>query len=408
MPNDRRVVVTGLGVVSSLGIGWQEWWKNIMAGKSGISRITSFDSSSYDRHFAGEIKKFKATDFISDKRVLQMGRASQLAVAAGKLAMADTGFRIRKSRNTRIGICIGTTMGEPQVMEEFDARQIPQGTYDVDKRSAMNYSPTTIAANVAKLLKLNGPNIMFSNACAAGNYAVGLAYDYIRSGKVDFMLAGGADAFSRIAFTGFSRLYAVAPEKCQPFDRDRQGMIPGEGGAILFLESLESALKRKTNIYAEIKSYGLSCDARHMTHPDPNGIQKAIRKSLKAAGVEPQDINYISAHGTGTKENDRSECQAFASVFGANLKQIPASSIKSMLGHTMGAASAFESIACCLALKNNEIPPTINLSHKDPECDIDCVPQQGRKHYTNVVINNSQAFGGNNASLIFSGQNNAE
>jgi 3-oxoacyl-[acyl-carrier-protein] synthase II len=400
MPNDRRVVVTGLGAVSSLGIGWQEFWKNLMAGKSGISRISSFDSSSYDRHFAGEIKNFKATDFISDKRILQMGRASQLAVAACKLAMADTGFKIRKSRNTKVGICIGTTMGEPQVMESFDAKEIPKGTYDVDKLSAMTYSPTTIAANVAKLLKLNGPNIMFSNACAAGNYAVGLAYDYIRSGKVDFMLAGGADAFSRIAFTGFARLFAIAPEKCQPFDINRQGMIPGEGSGMLFIESLEGAIKRKAHIYAEISGYGLSCDASHMTQPDPNGVQKAIRKSMRAAGVTPNEINYISAHGTGTKENDRAECEAFKAVFGKQLDQIPASSIKSMLGHTMGAASAFESIACCLAIKNNEIPPTINLSNKDPECDIDCVPHKGRQHSNQIVLNNSQAFGGNNAAVI--------
>jgi 3-oxoacyl-[acyl-carrier-protein] synthase II len=398
----RRVVITGLGVVSSIGIGWQDFWKNLMVGKSGISRITSFNSTSYDRHFAGELKKFKATDFLSDKRILQMGRASQLAVAACKLAMADTGFKIRKSRNTKVGICIGTTMGEPQVMELFDAKQIPKGTYDVDKLSAMTYSPTTIAANVAKLLKLNGPNIMFSNACAAGNYAVGLAYDYIRSGKVDFMLAGGSDAFSRIAFTGFARLFAIAPEKCQPFDLNRQGMIPGEGSGMLFIESLEGALKRKAHIYAEILGYGLSCDASHMTSPDPNGVQKAILKSLRAAEVKPDEINYISAHGTGTKENDRAECQAFKSVFGKQLESIPASSIKSMLGHTMGAASAFESIACCLAIKNNEIPPTINLSTKDPECNIDCVSGRGRKHSTKVVLNNSQAFGGNNACLVFS------
>jgi 3-oxoacyl-[acyl-carrier-protein] synthase II len=405
---DKRVVVTGLGVISSLGIGWEEWWKNIMAGKSGISKITAFDSSSYDRHYAGEIKKFKATDFISDKRVLQMGRASQLAVSACKLAFADTGFKIRKNRNTPVGICIGTTMGEPQIMEQMDEKVVRKGKYQVDKASALTYSPTTIALNVAKLLRLDGPNIMFSNACAAGNYAVGLAYDYIRSGRVDFMLAGGADAFSRIAFTGFARLFAVAPEKCQPFDLNRQGMIPGEGAAMLFMESLDSALRRKTKIYAEITGYGLSCDANHMTHPDPNGVQKAIRKSLKMAKVAPQEINYISAHGTGTKENDRSECEAFKRVFGENLGRIPASSIKSMLGHTMGAASAFESIACCLALKNNEIPPTINLATKDPECDVDCVPHNGRAHQSTIVLNNSQAFGGNNASIVLSKLNDGD
>lgn len=401
MANERRVVITGLGVVSSIGIGWPEFWKNLLAGKSGIGKIKAFDSSSYDRHFAGEIKKFKASDFISDKRVLQMGRASQLAVAACELALEDRGFKIRKSRHTKVGICIGTTMGEPQVMEEFDAKMIPQNLYTIDVTSAMTYSPTTIAANVAKLLKLNGPNIMFSNACAAGNYALGLAYDYIRTGRIDFMLAGGADAFSRIAFTGFARVYAIAPEKCQPFDKNRQGMIPGEGAAMLFLETLEGALKRKAPIYAEVKGYGLSCDASHMTYPNFKSIQKAIHKSLKAAGVSPNAIDYISAHGTGTKENDRAECKAFRRVFGKQLDHIPASSIKSMLGHTMGAAAAFESVACCLAIKHNEVPPTINFSQKDPECDIDCVPGKGRKHVNKTALNNSQAFGGNNAVLIF-------
>jgi 3-oxoacyl-[acyl-carrier-protein] synthase II len=397
---NRRVVITGLGVISSLGIGWQEWWKNIMAGKSGISRITAFDSSVYGRHLAGEVKKFKVTDFVKDKSILNMGRASQLAVASCKLALADAKFKIRKSRKTKAGIIVGTTMGEPQVMEQFDAKMIPKGRYQMDSTSAMTYSPTTISANVAKSLKFNGPNIMISNACAAGNYAVGLAYDYIRTGRMDFMLAGGSDAFSRIAFAGFARLYAIAPEKCQPFDKNRQGMIPGEGSAMLFLESLESALRRKAIIYAEVKGYGVSCDAKHMTHPDVGGVQKAIRKAMDRAGVNPKQIDYISAHGTGTKENDRAECLAFRKVFGRHLDNIPVSSIKSMLGHTMGAAAAFESVACCLALTKNEVPPTINFSDKDPECDIDCVPFKGRKHINRVVLNNSQAFGGNNACIV--------
>ncbi len=378
-----------------------------MAGKSGISKIKAFDSSEYETHLAGEVKHFKPTDFIKDKRILQMGRASQLAVAACKLALVDANFKIRKSRNTKAGIFIGTTMGEPQVMEEMDAKAIPHGKYQVDTASAMTYSPATISTNAAKLLKFNGPNLMFSNACAAGNYALGLAYDYIRSGRVDFMLAGGADAFSRIAYTGFARLYAIAPEKCQPFDKNRQGMIPGEGAGMLFLESLESALKRKAPIYAEVKGYGLSCDANHMTHPDAHGVQKAIRKSLIASDLKPEMIDYISAHGTGTRENDRAECLAFRKVFGNHLDTIPVSSIKSMLGHSMGAASAFESIACCLAVQKNEVPPTINFNQKDPECDVDCVAHKGRNNLNNAVLNNSQAFGGNNGSIIFQGWNYA-
>ncbi|MCR4336490.1 MAG: beta-ketoacyl-[acyl-carrier-protein] synthase family protein, partial [Candidatus Omnitrophica bacterium] len=240
-------------------------------------------------------------------------------------------------------------------------------------------------------------------ACSSGNYAISMAFDQIKSGKQDCAVVGGADGFSRIVFTGFGRLYSVAPEKCQPFDVNRQGMIPGEGAGVLVLESLEYAVKRGAKIYAEILGYGISCDAYHIIEPSSVGISKAIECALRMTDIEKKSVDYICAHGTGTIENDRAECLAIKRVFGPLVENIPISSIKSILGHTMGAASAIESIACCLAIQNGIIPPTINIEKQDPECDIDCVPNYSRRKKLNIILNNSQAFGGNNLCLVMKG-----
>ncbi|MBL8013802.1 MAG: beta-ketoacyl-[acyl-carrier-protein] synthase family protein [Candidatus Omnitrophica bacterium] len=400
MPDDRRVVVTGLGVVSSLGIGWQEWWTNIMAGKSGISRISAFDTTDHDIKYAGEIKNFKFRTHVGKDNFSSFGRASQLAVESCRLALEDSKISLSTVKKLNMAFSIGTTMGESQVIEQIVKHGINKDDSEIKRLRALSYPANSIAINVAHAFGLKNKNIIFANACAAGNYALGYGFDLIRSGKVDYVLTGGVDALSRIAFTGFGRMFAMAPEKCQPFDKNRKGMMLGEGGAILILESLQSALKRKATVYAEICGYGLSCDANHMTHPDVSGVKRAILKSLKLAGVNLEDVSYISAHGTGTKENDRAECLAFREVFGKELDRIPVSSIKAMLGHTMGAASAFESIACCLSSVHNEIPPTINFEENDEDCQIDCVPNKGRKHRCKAILNNSQAFGGNNAALL--------
>jgi len=402
MSNDRRVVVTGLGAVSSIGIGWEEFWKNLLAGKSGISKVKAFDTSDYPNQYAGEIKNFISSDYFNQKKAYQLGRASQFAIVASRLALKDAKIPLKGLRKQNISICLGTTMGEGQVIEQIVKHSLKKTNSDVKRIRAMAYPASNIASNLAHELGINNRNIIFSNACAAGNYAVGYAYDLIRSGKADCIIAGGVDALSRIAFTGFGRLFAMAPEKCCPFDKNRQGMMLGEGGAMLVLESIESASKRKASIYAEIRGYGLSCDANHMTHPDSHGVAKGIKKAIKSAGISGKDIDYISAHGTGTRENDRAECKAYEDALGLISKKIPASSIKSMLGHTMGAASAFESIACCLAIKYGQIPPTINFKEHDPECEIDCVSEGARKGLYKTVLNNSQAFGGNNACIVFS------
>jgi len=397
---NKRVVITGLGVISSLGIGWQEFWKNLIAGKSGISRVTAFDTSPYDRHFAGEVKDFRPEEFLSPKKVRQMGRASQFSVASSKLALEDAKLTYRELKQERSGVIIGTTVGELRLLEEFHD-VLRNKTKTVSNNLLSVFPSSSLSATVAQRMKLCGYNSVFTTACASGNYSIGYAYDLIRCGKIDFVLAGGSDSFSRVIFTGFSRLFAMAPEKCQPFDKNRKGMMTGEGAGVLFLETLESAQKRKAKVYAEVLGYGLSCDAHHMTNPSVDGIAKAIKKALSNSKIGPQDVDYISAHGTGTPENDSAECDAIKKVLGDRVKGTPVSSIKSMLGHTMGAASALEAIACCLTIDKGVIAPTINLEEMDPKCAIDCVPNKARKAEVKVALNNSSAFGGNNCCVVF-------
>ena len=400
--DSKRVVITGLGVVSSLGIGWKDFWKSLLAGKSGISKIESFDTSSYDRHYGGEVKNFDPSKFISKRKIPRMGRASQMAVAASKLAIKDAGLDLKSLPKENMGVCLGTTMGEPQILENLYIKSLKKSdSLKINNISALTYPSNSISLNLAHELKLQGHNIVFGNACSASNYAVGYSFDLIKSGSLDLMLAGGVDALSQIAFTGFQRLLAMAPRKCQPFDKNRKGMIPGEGAGILVLESLESAKRRNANIYAEVLGYGLSCDAYSMTASAYEQILKAGQKALKDSGISPREVDYISAHGTGTPENDKAEAQAIKTIFKERSNKIPVSSIKSMLGHTMGDAAALEAVSCCLSIKNGKIPPTINFKTKDSECDIDCVPNRTRRCQVKIALNNSQAFGGNNAVVVF-------
>ncbi|MBT5872505.1 MAG: beta-ketoacyl-[acyl-carrier-protein] synthase family protein, partial [Candidatus Latescibacteria bacterium] len=292
--------------------------------------------------------------------------------------------------------------GEPNQIEDFDDHYIAEDFNGISEDFISTYPCHAISGHVASELKFSGSNIMIPAACAAGTYAIAHAFDELRGGRTRFMLAGGADSFSRITYSGFARLLAIAQEKCQPFDKNRKGMIPGEGAAILCLEPLESATARDAKIYAEVAGYGLSCDAYHMTgaHPDGTGAARAMEQALSQSELTPGDIDYISAHGTGTKSNDLHETTAVKQVFGEEAYTTPISSIKSMLGHTMGAASAIESAVCALAITNGCIPPTINFEEPDPECDLDYVPNVARDGRIDVAMNNAYAFGGTNASLI--------
>lgn len=396
---DRRVVVTGVGIVSSIGIGKDKFWKNLIAGRSGISEVGLFDTSKYENHRGGEVKNFNPLDFIDEDKLKSLGRGSQFAIAAAKMALEDAKIDLKKIDKNRIGVIIGTTMADAQRIEEMDKTWVELSEKDVESRLVPQYPGSVLASNVGFELKIEGPNVAIPTACSAGNYSIGRSYDLMREGRTDYMLAGGADPFSRIAFTGFNRLFAVAPDRCQPFDKNRKGMMVGEGAGVLLLELLESALKRKANIYAEVLGYALSCDAHHMTAPSVDGIARVMKNAINNSAIDINDVDYISAHGTGTPTNDKAECAAVKEVFGDKYKEIPVSSIKSMLGHTMGAASAIEAIACCMAIKEGAIPPTINYEMPDPECDIDCVPNKARKKTVKLALNNSLAFGGNNACL---------
>jgi 3-oxoacyl-[acyl-carrier-protein] synthase II len=349
-----RIVITGLGVISSIGIGWREFWDSLLKGKSGISLVTSFDTTSHFTHYGGEVKIFKPEDFISEERLKFMNRATQMALSATKLAIEDAGLIPDYLDNYKVGASFGTTLGDAQTIEEIDMLLI--NNKPISKRLICQIPTHMAPSKVAEEYKFSGPIFMFSTACAAGNYAVCYGYDLIRLDRADIVFAGGSDPFSRIEYTGFNQLSAAAPEKCQPFDKNRKGMMVAEGAGVLILESLENASKRNSNIYAEILGYGLSCDAQHMTNPSVEGISECIIKAVREAGIKIGDVDYICAHGTGTAANDRAESAATKKVFGPRYKQLPMSSIKSMLGHTMGAASALEAITCALVVKNDVIP----------------------------------------------------
>lgn len=397
---DKSVVITGLGVVSSIGIGKEEFWKDLIAGKSGISDVTAFDISNHDIKKGGEVKNFDPSKFIPKSALKDIGRASQLAIAATKLALDDTNLDPLKLYKKRIACTIGTTMGEGGMIEEIDKHWTNSGEDDVWAITISKYPSNAISDNLARFFKICGASLVVPTACSGGNYAIGIGYDLIKKNLADCVIAGGSDPFSRIGFTGFGRLFAMSPDICRPFDKNRKGMMVGEGAGVLILEELESAMKRGANIYAEILGYGLSCDAYHMTAPRVECIIKVMEKAIKNSGIRREEIDYISAHGTGTPSNDKAECEAIKKVFGNLIKNISVSSIKSMLGHTMGAASAIEAIACCLAIKNGIVPPTINYQTPDPDCDIDCVPNIAKKRRVGVALNNSFAFGGNNACLV--------
>jgi 3-oxoacyl-[acyl-carrier-protein] synthase II len=396
-----RVVVSGIGLVTSIGFGREAFWTALLAGTSGIGPVESFDTSAFPVHLGAEVRGFDAAARLRRLDPAETGRASQFAAVAARDALADAGLDDASLDRSASGVCMGTTSGEPRFVEEYnDMRRLADGGRG-SAQPLRRYPCHWIAAHVARELEIGGPSLTIPTACAAGNFAIGHGYDLIRTGRVSTMLAGGADAFSRITYMGFSRLGAIAPERCQPFDRNRKGMVPGEGAAVLILESLDQARARGARIYAEVLGYGVSCDAHHMTaaHPEGDGAVRAMAAAVRESSVSLDDIDYISAHGTGTPTNDRIESLAVRTLFNGRARQIPMSSIKSMIGHTMGAASAIEAAACSLALRTGWIPPTMNYEEPDPLCDLDYVPNRPRQTHPRVVLNNAYAFGGNNATL---------
>jgi 3-oxoacyl-[acyl-carrier-protein] synthase II len=401
MNQHSRVVVTGIGVVTSIGIGVEPFWRNVLAGQSGIGPVESFDTGRYAVHVGGEVKSFAPGEFVRTLPVDSIARASQLAIAAARLALADAGLGPDGLDPAAAGVVFGTTSGEPVMIEHFNDLELSGARERLGSEFIDQYPCHVLAAHVASELGFRGPNLVIPTACAAGNYAIAHALDTLRFDEAEVMLAGGSDAFSRITYTGFARLGAIAPERVQPFDKNRKGMIPGEGAGVLVLEPLTRAQARGARIYAEVAGYGLTCDAHHMTAPQGDGAARAMQIAMADAGVAPHEVGYISAHGTGTAVNDKIETAAVKQAFGEVAYRVPVSSIKSMLGHTMGAASAIEAAACALAVRDDRLPPTINFETPDPDCDLDYVPNAARSQTVHVAMNNAYAFGGNNASVIF-------
>jgi len=403
----RRVVVTGLGVVTSVGKQLEEFWSNLTAGKSGIKEIKSFSTESLDRHFGGEVSVADEVSLLSESESKIYGRATRFGIEATHNAVEDAGLNVHADEfRKKIGVVIGTTFGEAQIIEKITSIYCAQGISRVNSSAHLKqYNPNAISVNIGKKFKFSGPNMVIPTACAAGNYAIAYASMLIKSGAAPIMIAGGADPFSHVSFSGFRRLGVMANSMCQPFDKDREGMLVGEGAASLVLEDYEVARDRGAKMYAEIAGFGFSCDANHMTIPEVGGIMSVMKNALANAGLGIKDVDYICAHGTGTRINDKLESEAIRRIFYDSGNTVPVSSIKSMLGHTMGAASAIEAVASVMSIKTGLIPPTINFRTPDPECDIDCVPNTARKSNPRVVLNNSFAFGGNNCSVLFANVN---
>jgi 3-oxoacyl-[acyl-carrier-protein] synthase II len=392
-----RIVITGIGAISALGIGKENFWQGLVAGRNAITEIESFDTSGYRTHRGGEVKGFRP-----DPGTEAMGRASQFAIHAAREALADAGLNAAALPAFRTGLSLGSTMWESQLRERI-GDLMSRSQLDAVRRDLMPLAvPEALTANIARALQVCGPANLILTACAAGNYALAHGASLLRSGTSDIVLAGGSDPISRIAYTGFNSMMAIAPERCQPFDRNRKGLVPGEGCAILVMEREPFARKRGARIYGELAGYGISNDAHHMTspHPEACGAIRAMTRALNCASIVPAQVDYISAHGTGTTANDKIETLAVKQVFGDTVRRTPISSIKSMLGHTMGAASTLEAVACLLAIERGIVPPTIHYEERDPECDLDYVPNQARAHQVDVALSNAYAIGGHCSSIV--------
>ncbi|MDI6815232.1 MAG: beta-ketoacyl-ACP synthase II [Dehalococcoidales bacterium] len=407
----RRVVVTGLGAITPLGVGVEKSWESLCQGKSGIGVITRFDATNFRTRIAGEVNEFNPLDFIASKLVRRGDRFIHFALAATRMAVDDSKLTINPSNAARVGVVVGTALGGMETLEK-NYRLLLQGAHC---RISPFFIPSFIAnmasGQVAIQFGAKGPNKCPATACAAGAHAIGDAFRIIQRGEADAMIAGGAEtAISPIIFAGLDAMKAMsarneAPEKAsRPFDRDRDGFITGEGAGIVILEELEFALNRGARIYAEVVGYGANCDAYHITAPDPDGKGAAscMKMALDDAGISGDKIDYINAHGTSTPLNDLCETLAIKSVFQGHSRNIPISANKSMIGHLWGAAGAVEAVFCILTIARGIIPPTINYETPDPECDLDYVPNVAREAKVKVALSNSFGFGSTNATLIFS------
>ncbi|NEP15898.1 MAG: beta-ketoacyl-ACP synthase II [Leptolyngbya sp. SIO4C1] len=405
-----RAAVTGLGAVTPLGNTVSDYWQGLATGRSGITRITQFDAAQHACQIAAEVKGFEPTDYMSSKQAKRADRFAQFAIAAADQALADARFSITDLNAEQVGVIIGSGVGGIKVMEDQQAIYLSQGP----SRCSPFMIPMMIANMGAGLVAIHtgakGPNSCTVTACAAGANAIGEAFRLIQRGDAQAMLCGGAEAaITPLSIAGFSAARAVSTRNddparaSRPFDRDRDGFVLGEGAGVLLLENLDHALARGARIYAEVVGYGLTCDAYHMTGQRPGGVMaaRAMQLALKDAQILPHQVDYINAHGTSTRVNDPTETAAIKTALGEAAYQVAISSTKSMTGHLLGGAGGIEAVATVLAIAKGQIPPTINLQHPDPDCNLDYVANQLRSRPVDIALSNSYAFGGHNVTLVF-------
>jgi 3-oxoacyl-[acyl-carrier-protein] synthase II len=407
----RRVVVTGLGLITPLGIGVETTWENLINGRSGIVKITQFDASAFPTQIAGEVKNFNPEDYIEFKNIKKMDRFIHFAVAAATMAVDDSGLKITESNSERTGVIVGSGMGGLNTIEHYHIVLLEKGPRKITPFFIPMLSINLASGHISIRFGAKGPNSAISTACATGSHAIGDAFKIIQRGDADVMIAGGAEAvITPLGIGGFDAMKAIStrndePKKAsRPFDIDRDGFVIGEGAGIMILENLQKALERGAKIYAEVIGYGMTSDAYHITSPSPGGegASRCMALALRDGGVEPSEIDYINAHGTSTKSGDEIESSAIKTVFGEHAYKVAISSTKSMTGHLIGAAGGVEAVFSVMSILNGIIPPTINLNNIDPECgNLDYVPHTARKMPINYVLSNSFGFGGTNACLLF-------
>jgi 3-oxoacyl-[acyl-carrier-protein] synthase II len=395
----RRVVVTGFGVISSVGTGRAAFLSGLREGRCGVSPITRLDTRGFPHARAYEVLDFEPANFLQQVKPEECGRVSAQAAAAARMAVDDAGLDLGGLRAERGLIAVGTSAGESIDVDDLAAAQIAGGLESLPETLVRRLMPGRLSTTVAMELGLsNVEAVTIPTVCAAGNYAVGYGLDAIRLGEAEYALCGGADAVSRVAFAGFSRLRAWAPEQVRPFDRDREGFMFGDGAAILVLESLEHARRRGATVLAEVTGLHLNCDAEHPTKPSAERVAQCLAGALRDASADPGDVDLVFAHGSGTRINDPTEVTAMRQVFGATPP--PVTAIKAMIGHTAGAAGAHACIAAVLGILHDFIPPTINFATPDPDCLIDCVPNVAREARLGTVVVNSLGVGGQNSSVV--------
>lgn len=407
----RRIVVTGMGCLSPIGNNLQETWQAMLEGRNGIGRITHFDPSELNCQIAGEVKNFNPDDFINKKESKRMDRVIQLAVAASKMALEDSGLTVDDNNRHRVGVSVGSGIGGMTTYEQQFLVMIEKGPNKISPFFIPMMIPNMASGQISINFGLCGPSFSVVSACATSVNCIGSAVDTILAGRADVMLAGGAEAaITRFAIAGFCAMRALSTRNddpahaSRPFDAKRDGFVMAEGAGVLVLEELEHARARGANIYAEVCGYGASDDAYHIANPEPEGkgAATAMRSALADAQMQPESIDYINAHATSTPVGDPCETRAIMRVFGEHAHKLAVSSVKSHFGHSLGAAGALETIACVQAIRHDIVPPTINYEVSDPDCPLDCVPNVARKMVVQAALNNSFGFGGHNAVVVLS------